>query len=156
MHLTKIIAAASLVLLFAACNQTSQNKTEADYSHFIPADTANIMIGSYLKSIEPDSSSQGENLYSLIMSADELRTYLNLNPEIKDVKFMFAHTMEYINAGNMGKPAGYKSGALTIVVAGYNREGNYIFAPHNSVLDHCAPCPNYCPVSGTASSNLLK
>lgn len=156
MRFTKTIAVASIALLFGACKHTTR-ETEADYSGFIPIDTANIMIESYLRSIQADSTARpGQELYSLIMNADELRTYLNRNNDITDVKFMFAHTMQYINAGNMGRPAGYKSGALTIIVAGYDKEGNYIFAPRMTVPDHCAPCPDYCPKFGTASSNLLK
>lgn len=156
MRLTKTIAVASIALFFGACTHPAK-EAEPDYSGFIHIDTANIMIESYLRSIQADSTAkQGQELYSLIMNADELRTYLNRNRDIKNVKFMFAHTMEYINAGNMGKPAGYKSGALTIIVAGYDKNENYIFAPRMTVPDHCAPCPDYCPKGGTASSNLLK
>jgi len=153
----RIAAIAFTCLMFAACEQTQNCGEDADYTGFITKDTANIMISSYLTSIEADSAPKPvPDLNSLIIDAKELRTYLNNNRNIKKVKLMLAHTMDYINEGNSGKPAGYSSNALTIVVAGYDSAGNYVYAPGNMVPDHCAPCPTFCPVAGTAANNLLQ
>ncbi|OJW80279.1 MAG: hypothetical protein BGO69_05455 [Bacteroidetes bacterium 46-16] len=153
---TKIAVIVLAAIMFSACS--NQNCGEVpDYTGFIPKDTANIMISSYLTSIASDSTPKpAPNLNSLIIDAKELRTYLNNNRNIAHVKLMLAHTLKYINEGNAGKYAGYRSDALTIVVAGYDSAGNYIFAPGNTVPDHCGPCPDFCPVSGTAANNLLQ
>ncbi|RYY17201.1 MAG: hypothetical protein EOO04_25770 [Chitinophagaceae bacterium] len=78
------------------------------------------------------------------------------NPEIKRVKVMLAHTLKYINTGHGGQNAGYKSGALTIVFAGFTKDGNYVFAPGNMVPNHAVPCPRNCPDAGSAAQNLLQ
>jgi hypothetical protein len=44
---------------------------------------------------------------------------------------------------------------MTIVIAGYNNSGEYVYYNNNYVLDHCAPCPYSCP-SGAAGSYLLQ
>lgn len=151
---------------FTACQnnpQQNQNKEqhplatagipESVKDHFIPVDTANKMIQSYLNSIT-DSGSANVQLQSLIMNADALREYLN-DTSIKEVKVMFAHTLNYINSGNGGQYAGYKANALTIIFAGYNSAGNYVIAPENMVPDGTKPCPPSCPVTGTASNPLI-
>jgi hypothetical protein len=117
---------------------------------FLNKDTANVMIESYLTSIAKDSGA----LYSLIVDADSLRAYLN-DTNIKNVKLMFAHTLSYINSGHQGVPCGYRSGALTLVLAGYDAQGNYRFYNENNVMDYCMPCPTLCPVNGTAQYNTL-
>ncbi|OSZ79064.1 hypothetical protein CAP35_12680 [Chitinophagaceae bacterium IBVUCB1] len=119
----------------------------------IPVDSANKMIGSYIQSLGGNPSN--ENLYSLIADANCLRNYLNAHPEVTNVKLMFAHTLDYINTGHQGQNAGYKSGALTLVIAGYDAAGNYVLINGNRVMDRVAPCPIDCPQTGTAASNTL-
>ena len=67
---------------------------------------------------------------------------------------MLAHTMEYINAGNYGVNSGYQSGELTLIVAGFDENGNYIYNNQNMVLDHAMPCPTYCPNGDAGLVNL--
>jgi len=122
-------------------------------NHFIPVDSANKMIQSYLSSIEITDTANPQ-LQSLIMNADALREYLK-DTSIKEIKVMFAHTLDYINSGHEGQNAGYKSGALTIVFSGYNSQGNYVLAPGNLVPDGTKPCPPLCPNGGTASNPLI-
>lgn len=166
----KLIVMASLALFIGACqNRTTQSGDEAketispngldtenaSTSYLIPVDSANKMIGSYLSSITSASNEDTPELQSLIMDANALRNYLS-DTSIKNVKVMFAHTLDYINSGHQGQQAGYKSGALTFVFAGYNAQGNYVFAPNNMVLDHAVPCPNHCVISGSASNSFLQ
>jgi len=125
--------------------------TTTVYSSFIAPGTANIMISSYLTSI--NSGENDSDVTSFSYNADSLRAYL-ANPAVTSVKLMFAHTMAYINAGNMGVYAGYQSGAMTIVIAAYDVNGNYIYYGGN-VLDHGCPCPYTCP-TGAAGNNLLQ
>jgi len=120
---------------------------------FISVDTANKMLGSYLSSINADADNN-MNVQSFIMDADAIREYLS-NPSIKKVKIMLAHTLTYINTGNQGVNCGYKSGKLTVILAGFNGESNYIFAPGNMVVDQAIPCPTACEVVGTASDMYL-
>lgn len=108
------------------------------------------MIQSYLNSTNSD-----KQLYSLILDADDIRTYLS-DTAIRGVKVMFAHTMEYINAGNEGLPADLESGALTVILAGYNSRGNYVFAPGMRVLNKARPCPTKCLTTGSASNHILE
>ena len=131
-------------------------------SQFITADVANQMINSYVTSIsnDPNYNSSAPDLHSFSLSADSLRMYLN-SVNLRSMKLIFAHTMEYINAGNAGKWAGMQSGALTIILAGYDAQGNYVYyAPggvNNGqfVLDHCTPCPTNC-AQGVAGGDLLQ
>jgi hypothetical protein len=170
-----LVAIALIGILFtAACNQPNSSKTvQSDTtvaktlsnrggaggasgptgpsgSAFIPLDTANKMLGSYLNSLQRNDS----DLHSIIISATSLRAML-ADTEIVSVKLMFAHTLSYINAGNGGHNCGYKSNALTIIISGYNGSGNYIYYPENMVVDNGVACPAHCPSVGTAASDLL-
>ncbi len=151
------------------------------YSSFITSDVANQMISSYLYSIGGGLTSAGassttlgssassgtsinangsvNDLKSFSIDADSLRAYL-ASGNIKSVKLIFAHTMDYINAGNQGIFSGMQSGAMTIIVAGYDVNGNYVYySPGGSggqyVLDHCVPCPYSC-ANGAAGGDLLQ
>ncbi len=124
-------------------------------SQFIPVDSANKMINSYLMSINGYASDTA--LDCIIVDADMLRAYLDdsCNGKIAKVKLMLAHTLDYINNGNAGVYCGYQPGALTLLIAGYDAQGNYIVASGNTLLDHGMPCPAYCPRSGNASNNMI-
>jgi hypothetical protein len=127
-------------------------KTPEGYIH---RDTANKMIGSYVASISPDNNPSNPNLYSFILDASLLRHYLN-DTTIKEVKIMLAHRLDFINSGHEGENAGYRSNALTIIIAGYDSLGNYVFYSGNMILNHATPCPRNCPDAGAASNSLLK
>ncbi len=132
-------------------------KTDSSHIQFIPKDSANKMINSYLYSI--NSGANDSDLRSIIINADSIRAYLSANPSIKNVKLMFAHTLDYINAGYAGKYAGYQSGALTIIMAGYDATGNYVYMSSGSssmVIDHGLPCPSSCPSAGSSSYDILE
>ncbi|HTN45200.1 MAG TPA: hypothetical protein VL098_02550 [Flavipsychrobacter sp.] len=122
---------------------------------YIHRDTANKMIGSYLASISSDTNHSNPNLNSFILNADLLRHYLN-DTAIKEIKVMLAHRLDFINAGHQGENAGYRSNALTIVIAGYDSLGNYVFYSGNMIPNHATPCPRNCPDEGAASNSLLK
>lgn len=118
-------------------------------SPFLLPDTANVMIQSYLSSIADEPN----QLKSLIVDANALRYYLQ-NTDITSVKLMFAHKKSYIEAdGTILPDMDYR--ALTIVIAGFDANNNYIYSPQGAVMDFCVPCPNECPTYGTASNNIL-
>lgn len=123
-----------------------------NYSRMIPVDTANKMILSYLNSI--NYQTDDSKIRSLIYNADSLRKYLS-DTSIKNIKLMFAHTLDYINSGGQNINCGYDAGALTVVLVGYNRNGNYV-TPNNTVADRSAPCPHNCEsILGSAANNLI-
>lgn len=118
-------------------------------SPFLPPDTANVMIKSYLSSIADEPN----QLKSLIVDANALRYYLQ-NTNITSVKLMFAHKKSYIQGNGTVLPdMDYR--ALTIVIAGFDSGNNYIYSPQGAVMDFCQPCPANCPPYGTAANDLL-
>lgn len=147
----------SITMMTACNNQQSEEKQQLSLTntqHLVSKDSANKMISSYLASLDSVSLKDSTALYSLIFNAAALRTYL-ANPSIDKVKIMFAHSLDYINQGNNGIPAGYTSGALTIVIAGANEDGDYVF-DNGRVMNAAMPCPRACLIEGTASHNLLQ
>jgi hypothetical protein len=162
-----IIAALAFFALLASCGNgghSASDKKDSSTHHtnaytigsggevFISTDSANKMISSYLNSI--DYQHNDSSLRSLIFDADSLRAYLS-NVNIKHVKVMFAHTLDYINTNGQGNNAGYRSGALTVVFGGFDDQDNYVFWQTNRILDHGQPCPMDCVNDGTAASDLF-
>lgn len=122
---------------------------------FIVRDSANKMISSYLGSI--NSASNDTDLRSLLVNMDQIQLYNDScsgTNQIKKLKIMFAHNLNYINLGHANQKAGYKSGALTIVIAGVNSDGNYVYFQNDAVIDNSSSCPYNCP-QGSASNPLL-
>jgi len=111
------------------------------FSSFIPIDSGNKMISSYLASIHSDMNDT--DLRSFSINADTLREYLS-DTRIRKVRIMLAHTLEYINEGNFGKPAGYVNGNIGFIVVGIDANGNYVYRNNNLVLDHMTQCPTNC------------
>jgi hypothetical protein len=120
-------------------------------SNLIPIDTANKMISSYIKSLQDNDG----NLHSLILNAETLRQYLK-DSSIKEVKVIFAHKLSYINSGHEGEPAGLKSNALTIILAGYRSDGTYVLSQGYKVPNRARPCPNACELTGNAANDFLQ
>lgn len=158
------------LLIFQACQsgKDSGSKTTDDssentkrlgipdgevHSDFIPIDTGNKMLSSYLNSI--DYSDNDTDLHSLVISASQLKQYLNTAPDsIAYFKLMFAHKLSYVNAGHVNTNVGYSRNAFTIIIAACDTYGNYIYANGNQVLDYSSPCPPGCP-PGEAANPLL-
>lgn len=167
------IPAVFLVLTLAACSENSNTSgadaggdtsvpamrtlgaDEVDKSTFIGKDTANKMISSYLTSV--GAPNNDTNLRSIIIDANALRDYLVTRDgkKITKMKLMFAHTQNYISAGNTGKNCGYKTGALTVILAGIDSAGNYVMYPGNQVMDNGLGCPPNFISGGTGANDLL-
>lgn len=165
----------ALALLLTSCNQTNSTGTSQEdktkttpiaMNHisrkslpprksltcqFIPIDTANKMLLSYLNSI--NYTQNDSDLHSIIFDADMVRR-LALDSRVKNIKIMFAHSLEYINAGGKDINCGYQSKELTLILSGYDSDGNYI-TPDNTVLEMGSPCPPSCPTEGTAANDLF-
>jgi hypothetical protein len=151
-----------------ACGQGTQNAEQgADSSQqvaamftdsssgggnpFIPLDTANMMIKSYLNSI--NYTQNDTLLHSVIVDANALRSYLSSAAAgvSGKVKISFAHTLDYINNGGANQYCGMQSGKLTLILSAVNDAGNYVYFNGTSVMDRGVPCPHHCPVEGTAA-----
>jgi hypothetical protein len=155
-----LLAIGMLIFFIESCQSKSApvNRTlfgDPPPATFIPLDSANKMIKSYLVSV--GAGAADTNLYSMSFNADSLRRMLNDESEgqIARVKIMFAHTLDYVNSGHQNQYCGYKIGALTLVIAGYDASGNYKYYPANRVMDVAMPCPALCPESGTAAKDTL-
>jgi len=139
---------------FTSCKHHGHGSTDGHGESFISIDSANKMLGSYLGSLDTANDS---NLHSLIIDANDLRDYLNSEEglSVSHMKIMFAHKLSYINAGKGNIPCGYKNNGLTVILAGYNSDNNYIYFG-GKIMNMAHPCPMDCPQSGTASSDLLE
>lgn len=148
------------ILLFAVTIAGCQRNMPTDSliasnSSFITLDSGNRMIASYLNSI--NVSENDTDLHSVLIDADALRNYLDIQDNgssIQYIKIMLAHTPGYMNSGNEGIFAGYRSDALTFVLAGVDSFGDYVFLPGNLVVNRGVQCPSNCP-PGTAGNDLL-
>jgi hypothetical protein len=150
----KIIGAMPAVLLaLAACQPSNHGSTGTPqqlfggtvkpYSEPLPIDSANKMVNSYLTSVANEDSA----VHSLVFDADTLVKYLTdtSRGRIRTVRLMLAHRLNFVNNGNYGRNAGYNLNALTLVIAGLDSNGNYVYNAKNMVYDYCAPCPYNCP-----------
>lgn len=138
----------------AAVSHYHQPLTDS-FSRFIAVDTANKMITSYLNSI--NYTVNDTDLQSLVINVARLRQYIDSMPasaSITNIKLMFAHTLTYANSPRSGTFARYNSNALTIVIAAYDSNDNYVPYTGNMVLDYAQPCPPICP-SGNAGNPLI-
>lgn len=121
----------------------------------IPTDSANKMLNSYLNSINYQVTDT--NVESVIFSAPLLRKYLDSltsSGDIAFIKVMLAHKLSYINAGYGNQNAGFSNSALTLLIAGYTANGDYVYFPENLIIDNGMLCPNNCP-PGTAANPLF-
>ena len=131
---------------------------DTEFSRPINIDTANRMIQSYLTAINNTVNTQ--EIKSVIYDADVLRAYLDQHvgtdmKRIEKIKFIFAHSLDYVNSGNEGKRPDTNSHALTLVIVGVDKDGNYVYTKGGQALDFAQPCPPRCPVQGNSSSSLL-
>lgn len=144
-----------VTLLALGCKHKKPRDGNSLADAIIPVDSANKMLSSYLNSI--GYADNDTDLRSLSFDAAALRHYLNTpasGAEITELKVMFAHTLDYINSGNSNLSAGYGSGKLTLIIAGYDSGGNYVFPDNDHVFNKAMPCPENCP-PGEAGDALL-
>lgn len=170
-----LVSVISLSFLFTACNQPNSAKVpQSDsaavgkttktisvkslpektgpFSQFIPIDSANKMLGSYLNSI--NYKQNDTDLHSIMFDANQVRKMLS-DPKISNIKIMFAHSLDYINAGGKDIPCGYCSKELTVIISGYDNAGHNLYNPDSTVLEIGNPCPPNCHVNGDTTHDLL-
>ena len=162
------IFSAAVVLLCSCGQQVSTKKMtiadtlttniDTEFSRPIKIDTANRMIQSYLTAI--NSTVNTQEIKSVIYDADVLRAYLDQHvgtdmKRIEKIKFIFAHSLDYVNSGNAGRRPDTNSHALTLVIVGVDKDGDYVYTPNGEALDFGQPCPPRCPGHGTSGSDTL-
>ena len=132
-----ILKICTAALFLASCNGEGKKAETTDSANKPPKRgsapiqsvsiaEANSMLGSYLTSI--DYQKEDTELHSWIVNADSLRSYLNdtSRGKIQNIKIMLSHTPEYVKVSS-GQNCGYKVGALTVIIAGYDSQNNYIY-----------------------------
>lgn len=107
----------------------------------VSVSTANDYITTYIDNYFDTGKTP---VKSMIMSADLLRGYLS-NSNIENVKFMLGARTVTDN--------GVDTEVLTLIVAGYDANGNYILTQNGMVLDQTKPCPPNCPTVGKAAND---
>lgn len=139
------------IILFTACKQTD---TPVISTAMVPTDSADKMIDSYLGSI--NYTVNDTDLQSLILDAEAFRDYLDdpaVGHQVKQFRVSLAHTLDYINSGHYNEYAGYRSGALTVVVVGLDETGNTIYYPGGLSIDNASHCPPSCGVVGAKNAS---
>lgn len=128
----------------------------ASYSQPVSINDANRMIKSYLNGI--DYTRNTNEIRSWIFNADTLRQYLSsgAGADIRYLKLMLAHSMEYIISGNEGKRPPANSHALTVVIVGVDNENDYIYNAEGDAYEYCMPCPPECLPQGDAAKDTLQ
>jgi len=156
-----ITGIALLATIFVSCGNINERRLPTEGSEvttlavvpYIERDSANKMIGSYLSSI--DYMNNDTDVRSFVINMDRLRAYCDSSSShISHVKVMLGHTLQYINSGKGNINAGYRSGALTVLIAAYNSSGDYFYINGDEVMDYSAPCPSNCP-PGDAGNDFL-
>lgn len=146
----------AMMIVVAACKDTHRGATSSSVltltttTAMIPVDSANKMIGSYLNSTGYPNDTI---LRSVTIDASTLRMLLDsmqASDSVIGIKISLAHTLNYINSGKANQPAGYRSGALTFILSGFNASGDYINLPGGLVIDNGMPCPTNCPPGSAA------
>lgn len=159
----KQLSILSLVFLAACQNaQTSETNPSGTAkmqqlvsngpSSFIPKDSANKMVSSYLSSINHPQNDSA--VLSFTFSASELRKLLDsvAHPDsLKDIQIRLAHSLDYINNGPHTTPPGFNKNALRLLISGVDYNGNTILL-NNEVLNYSRPCPNNCPPGNAGSA----
>lgn len=105
--------------------------------------TANSYINSFITNY---FNTDKAPVKSMIMDADLLRSYLQ-NDDIVGIKFMLGAT-DYDHNGS-------QIPIFTLIVAGYDANGNYVLTSNGMVLDRTSPCPPSCPPSGNAANDTI-
>lgn len=148
-----------LMLLTAGCTKSelseplpipSFRSTDTGSGPLISVSQADTMIFSYLLSINKGGDS---SLKSWTLDAAAFRRLLS-DTTVHELKIMLAHTPEQIQNHGMGKYAGYHSDALSLVITGVNRFGDYVLTSEGMAINKARRCPPKCP-TGTAGHDLI-
>lgn len=82
---------------------------------------------------------------SFIFDAELLRNYLDNNPDIENMKFMLGEKEYDVDGTATSLP--------TLIITGYEANGDYVMSSPGKVLDKAGPCPPNCPTVGNAAND---
>lgn len=82
---------------------------------------------------------------SFIFDAELLKNYLDNNPDIINMKFMLGEKEFDVDGTPTTLP--------TLIITGYDANGDYIKSSVGKVLDMSKPCPPFCPTTGAAAND---
>ena len=155
---SKLIALALFIGL-VSCGDTKRNVKDqsescSNVNSYIPIDSANKMISSYLNSIQYQNNDT--DVRSFIVDANALRCYLNSNAgkNVVNLKVFLAHNAEYSNSPDSNRNCGYSAKGLTLVITGFDSVGNYVIYPKGLCIDRSKPNPQV-NIPGSASNNFI-
>ncbi len=155
---SKLIALALFIGL-VSCGDTKRNVKDqsescSNVNSYIPIDSANKMISSYLNSIQYQNNDT--DVRSFIVDANALRCYLNSDAglNVSNLKISFAHNASTAYSTDSNINCGYNGKHLTIVISGFDTLGNYVIHPKGLCIDRAFWRPKR-PISGNASNDLI-
>jgi hypothetical protein len=156
---SKLIALALFIGL-VSCGDTKRNVKDqsencSNVNSYIPIDSANKMISSYLNSIQYQNNDT--DVRAFVVDANAIRCYLNSNvgKNVVNLKVFLAHNAEYANSLDSNKNCGYNVKGLTLVITGFDSLGNYVIYPNGVCIDHTEETPIKFKIKGNASNNLI-
>lgn len=156
---SKLIALALFIGL-VSCGDTKRNVKDqsencSNVNSYIPIDSANKMISSYLNSIQYQNNDT--DVRAFVVDANAIRCYLNSNAgkNVVNLKVFLAHNAEYANSLDSNKNCGYNVKGLTLVITGFDSLGNYVIYPNGVCIDHTEETPIKFKIKGNASNNLI-
>ena len=134
-------------------NSKSTNENCSNVNAYIPIDSANKMISSYLNSIQYQNNDT--DVRAFIMDANALRCYLNSDEgkNVSNLKIFLAHNAAYSNSSDSNKNCGYNAKALSIILTGFDTLGNYVIYPRGLCCDRFTT--NSTTIKGNASNNFI-
>lgn len=141
-----------------ACLSSCQRQTKRNipFTQFIPVDSANKMLNSYLNSISYQANDS--TLRSISFDMAQLRAYTDSpatgSDRITSIKVMFAHKLSYINSGKGNTDGHNNRDAVTFIIAAYTEDGTVRYLDGDKIMNTGAPCPTNCP-PGDAGEPLL-
>lgn len=135
-------------------NSKSTNENCSNVNAYIPIDSANKMISSYLNSIQYQNNDT--DVRSFIVDANALRCYLNSEEgqNVSNLKISLAHKITTTYSIDSNINCGYNGKHLTIVITGFDTLGNNVIRPKGLCFDRAFWKPNY-HISGNASNDLI-
>jgi len=135
-------------------NSKSTNENCSSVNAYIPIDSANKMISSYLNSIHYQNNDT--DVRSFIVDANALRCYLNSEEgqHVSNLKISLAHNITTTYSVDSNVNCGYNGKHLTIVITGFDTLGNYVIYPRGLCYDRTQCKPSY-RISGNAANDLI-
>lgn len=155
---SKLIALALFIGL-VSCGDTKQNVKDhsescSNINSYLPIDSANKMISSYLNSIQYQNNDT--DVRSFIVDANALRCYLNSEEglNVSNLKISFAHNASTAYSADSNVNCGYNGKHLAIVITGFDTLGNNVIHPKGLCFDRGVWKPLF-QISGNASNDLI-